>query len=103
MAAAATEVDVPPGRYRVTVTADSDIAGQTPEIQVTLKAHGDVLGTAPLPPPAGRPSQLLSGVVEHLGGTLRLEIGAERVWTTPSFFDLPAVWISDLKIEADVH
>ncbi|HTA20125.1 MAG TPA: glycosyltransferase family 39 protein, partial [Polyangia bacterium] len=67
MAAAATEVDVPAGRYRVTVTADSDIAGQTPEIQVTLKAHGDVLDTAPLPSPAGRPSPRLTGVVEHLG------------------------------------
>ncbi|HEX4406826.1 MAG TPA: glycosyltransferase family 39 protein [Polyangia bacterium] len=103
LAAAATEVDLPPGRYRVTVTADSDIAGQSPEIQITLRAHGKVLETAPLPPPAGPSSRRLSGVVEHLGGALRLEIGAARVWTTPSFFDLPSVWISDLKIEADVH
>ncbi len=103
MAAAATEIDVPAGRYRVTVTVDSDLSGQTPEIQVTLKARGDVLETAPLPPPTGNPSLRLSGVVEHLGGILRLEIGAARVWTAPSVFDLPPVWISDLKIEADVH
>ncbi len=103
LAAAATEVDVPPGRYRVTVTADSDMAGQTPEIRVTLKARGELLQTVALPPPSGGAAARLLGVVEHLGGALRVEIVAERAWTTPSFFELPSIWISDLKIEADVH
>ena len=103
LAAAATEVDVPAGRYRVSVTADSDIAGSTPEIRVTLTARGQALARTSLPSSAGNPSVRLSGVVEHLGGSLRVEIGTERVWTAPTFFDLPPVWISDLKIEADVH
>jgi hypothetical protein len=34
---------------------------------------------------------------------MRVELGAERLWLAPTFFDLGAVWASDLKIEADVH
>jgi hypothetical protein len=34
---------------------------------------------------------------------LRVELHAERLWLAPTFFDLPRLWVSDLKIEADVH
>ena len=45
----------------------------------------------------------VEGVIEHLGGLLDIDVKAERLWTTPTFYDLPAVWLSDLKIEADFH
>ena len=28
---------------------------------------------------------------------------AERIWATPTVFDLPTLWVSDLKIEAELH
>ena len=85
------------------MTADTEIPAPAPEIRVTLSAHGERLASESLPAPAGTPPERLLGTVEHLGGSLRVEIGLERLWTTPVFFDLPPVWISDLKIEADIH
>ncbi len=103
LAAAATDVDVPPGRYVVTVMADTPEASPAPEIRLSLRARGVPLASTTLPQPAGAPPAALSGVVEHLGGPMRIELGAERLWLAPTFFDLGAVWASDLKIEADVH
>jgi hypothetical protein len=34
---------------------------------------------------------------------LRVEAHAERVSSKPRTGDLPTIWISDLKIEAEVH
>ncbi|HEY2731160.1 MAG TPA: glycosyltransferase family 39 protein [Polyangia bacterium] len=103
IAAAATDVDVPPGKYRVSVVADTQLPGPSPEIRLTLGARGAALAEATLPAAPGTPPRRIEGVIEHLGGLLDVEVKAERLWTTPTFYDLPAVWISDLKIEADFH
>jgi 4-amino-4-deoxy-L-arabinose transferase-like glycosyltransferase len=103
LAAAATEIELPPGRYVVSVSADTAAPEAAPEMRLSLRARGVPLASASLPLPTGAPPARLSGVVEHLGGPLRVEIGAERVWVAPTFFDLPAVWASDLKIEAEGH
>jgi 4-amino-4-deoxy-L-arabinose transferase-like glycosyltransferase len=103
LAAAATDVDVPPGRYVVSVTADTPATAPAPEIRLSMRARGVTLASTTLPQPAGTAPARLSGVVEHLGGPMRVELGAERLWLAPTFYDLPAVWVSDLKIEADVH
>jgi 4-amino-4-deoxy-L-arabinose transferase-like glycosyltransferase len=103
LAGATTDVDVPPGRYRVSFVADTQAPAPAPEIRVTAYARKAPLVETLLPAPAGTPPTRLEGIVEHLGGLLDLEVRAERLWTTPSRYSLPPVWISDLKIEADVR
>jgi 4-amino-4-deoxy-L-arabinose transferase-like glycosyltransferase len=103
MAATVTDVDVPPGRYHVSLLADTSRPGASPEIRLTLGARGSALREVTLPAPAGTPPQRIEGTVEHLGGLLDIEVKAERLWTTPTLYDLPPVWVSDLKIEAEVH
>jgi 4-amino-4-deoxy-L-arabinose transferase-like glycosyltransferase len=103
LAATATDVDLPPGRYLVSVMADTASSSPSPEIRLSLRARGASLAETTMPQPDGAPPRRLFGSVEHLGGPMRVEIGAERIWVAPTFFDLPPVWISDLKIEAEVH
>ena len=103
MAGAATDVDVPPGRYRVSLLADTGLPSPSPEIRLTLAARGSALGEVTLPTPAGTPPARLEGTIDHLGGLLNVEVKAERLWTTPTRYDLPAVGLSDLKIEAEVR
>jgi 4-amino-4-deoxy-L-arabinose transferase-like glycosyltransferase len=103
IAAAATDVDVPPGKYRVSLLADTRLPAPTAEIRLTLTARGSPLAEVTLPTPPGTPPTRIEGTVEHLGGLLNVEVKAERLWTTPALYDLPAVWLSDLKIEAEFH
>ena len=103
MAAVATNVDVPPGKYRVSLRAETQLPGASPEVRLTLAARGARLGDVTLPTPAGTPPARIEGTVEHLGGLLNVEVKAERLWTAPTMYDLPSVWVSDLKIEAEVH
>jgi hypothetical protein len=103
LAGAATDVELPPGKFRVSVVADTRVPAPAPEIRLTLSGHASKLAELLLPAPAGTPPERIGGIVEHLGGPLHVEVAAERLWTTPTRFDLPAVWISDLKIEAEVR
>jgi 4-amino-4-deoxy-L-arabinose transferase-like glycosyltransferase len=103
IAAAATDVDLPPGRYVVSLTADTATSAVSPEIKLSLRARGALLASTTLPLAAGAPPARLEGVIEHLGGPVRVELIGERLWLAPTFFDLPTIWASDLKIEADVH
>jgi 4-amino-4-deoxy-L-arabinose transferase-like glycosyltransferase len=103
LAAAATDVDLPPGRYRISVLADTLAPAAAPEIRLTLVAGGAPLQEVTLPVPAGTSPARIGGIVEHQGGHLGIEVKAERLWTTPAFFAVPTVWMSDLKIEAEVH
>ena len=103
LAGAATDVDVPPGRYRVSLSADTRLPSPSPEIRLKLIARGAPLAEVTLPTPAGTPPARLEGTIDHLGGLLNVEVKAERLWTTPTRYDLPAVGLSDLKIEAEVR
>jgi len=101
LAAAATDVDLPPGRYRVSLAADTAIPAPTPTVRLDLKVSGTTVAAVELPLPAGGPSAGLGGFVEHAGGNLRIEVQGQRL--SSAVLDLPTVWISDLKIEADIH
>jgi 4-amino-4-deoxy-L-arabinose transferase-like glycosyltransferase len=103
IAGATTDIDVPPGRYRVSLLADTVDPSVSPEIRLTLSARRSPLAEAVLPLAPGTPQARLEGTIEHLGGLLDVELRAERLWTTPTQYELPTVWISDLKIEAEVR
>ncbi|HVZ72305.1 MAG TPA: hypothetical protein VHJ20_08015 [Polyangia bacterium] len=103
LAAAATDVDVPPGRYVVSVRADTAEPAASPEVRLSLRARGVPVDSTTLPAVAGVPPARLAGIVDHLGGPMRIEVAAERLWVAPTLFDLAPVWVSDLKIEAEVH
>jgi hypothetical protein len=103
LAAAATDVELPPGRYRVTAQVDTATPSQRPEARLELRAHATTLGSTLLPQPQGAPPARIQGVVDHLGGSLHLEIAAERLWPSPIFIAIPVLWVSDFKIESDLH
>jgi 4-amino-4-deoxy-L-arabinose transferase-like glycosyltransferase len=101
LAAATTEVELPPGKYFVSALADTQSPGPSVEVRVTLSARGATLGRTELPAPGPTPPARIGGSIEHPGGPLTVEVRAERIWTTPTRYDLPSVWITDLKIEAE--
>jgi hypothetical protein len=103
LAAAATDVDLPPGKYRVSTVVDTVTPAPSPEVRLDLQVSGRTIASASLPQPTGASPSRLEGVIEHLGGNLRVEAHAERIWSTPVAFDLPTLWVSDLKIEAELH
>jgi hypothetical protein len=103
LAAAATDVELPPGRYRVSLLADTAAPAERPEARLELRARGTLLATTQLPRPTGAPSERIGGVVEHLGGSLRIEVAAERAWSSPVFIDVPTLWIADITIESDLR
>ena len=101
IAAAATDVDVPPGKYRVSLLAACAAAGPAPGGDSRWGRAARPQGRhAPRAPGgascASRASSSTSGVSS-----------TSRSRPTPlddaHSDDLPAVWISDLKIEADFH
>ena len=94
--AAAFEVDVPPGRYRVSMRAE----GVGPEIPaaVDLAAGGTNLVQAAWPS-AGTPITFV-GVVAHAGGKLHVEVGAARGIPTSPDGDA-TLWISAIDVEPD--
>jgi hypothetical protein len=100
---AKTDVEVPPGKYRVSFVADTQVPSPSPEIRLTLSARKRQLAEVTLPTPVGTPPTRVEGTIEHPGGFLDIELRAERMWTTPTQYALPAIWISDLKIEAEVR
>jgi 4-amino-4-deoxy-L-arabinose transferase-like glycosyltransferase len=85
--AAATGVELPPGRYRISALADG---GGPTGAQLTMRARGALPVSGVLVAP-DRP-QRLDDAVEHDGGILTIEIALDA--PSPS-----SVWISDLKIE----
>jgi 4-amino-4-deoxy-L-arabinose transferase-like glycosyltransferase len=103
-AAAATDVALPAGRYRVSLRADTVVSSSAdPDARLDLRANGVTLASVSLPAPAGTPPARLTGIVDHAGGNLRVELYAERIWPSPLFVRLPTLWASDLKIETEVH
>jgi len=102
-ARAVTEVELPRGRYRVSVVADAvggDAAAGAPTL--TLRVRDAALASASLPP--GAPPQQVAGVIEHPGGVLRLEAAADPARPAPpSAARAPTVWVADIKIVSDLH
>jgi hypothetical protein len=103
LAGAAADVQLGPGRYRVSVLADTAVPAERSEAHLELRARGLVLASTELPRRAGAPPVRLAGVIEHQGGSLRIELLAERSWPSPLFVAVPTLWLADIKIEGNLR
>jgi 4-amino-4-deoxy-L-arabinose transferase-like glycosyltransferase len=95
-AAAAFDLDLPPGRYRVSMRAEA--VGPAVHAAVDVAADGTNLVQAGWP--AGAIPVTLSGVVPHAGGKLHVEVGTSRGIPT-STDGGETLWISAIKVEPD--
>jgi hypothetical protein len=96
-AAASTEIDLPAGRYRVSMRAEN-LGNAAVPATVDLLAGGANLAHASWPTP-GVPITL-EGVGPHPGGKLRvvLQVASEVFAGTD---DGPTLWISAIEVEPD--
>jgi len=95
--AAATEVDLTPGRYRIRARADRLPAAAA---HLRLDAGGKPVATTSWTDdePADTVRDL-EGVVDHAGVSLRLELRVEAA--APDAGRASTVWLSDIRIEPD--
>jgi 4-amino-4-deoxy-L-arabinose transferase-like glycosyltransferase len=94
---AATELDLPPGRYRIRARADRLPPAAA---HLELDAGGKPVATGEWT--AAEPTDTvrdLDSVVDHAGGPLRLELRAEAAPADES--GASTVWLSDIRIEPD--
>jgi hypothetical protein len=109
-AAAAFDVDLPPGVYRVSMRAET--VGPAVHADVDLGADGSNLVQAAWPTEATPVT--LEGVVRHPGGNLRVEVGTSRGMPAPVASAVPSegrnatstvgvdtLWISAIEVEPD--
>jgi hypothetical protein len=94
--AAAFDLDLPPGRYRVSMRLES--CGPALHAAIDLVADGTNLAQASWP--AEAMPVTLSGVVPHAGGKLHVEVGTSRGIPT-STDGQGTLWISAIKVEPD--
>jgi 4-amino-4-deoxy-L-arabinose transferase-like glycosyltransferase len=95
--AAATVLDVPPGRYRIRARAD-----RLPPAAARLQLDAGYKSVANGEWTAGEPADTvrdLEGVVDHAGGALRLELRAQAAPADEG--SASTVWLSDIRIEPD--
>ncbi len=100
-AAAATELDLPAGRYRVSLRAENageKVGSAAVPATVGIAADGSNLAHASWPDP-GTPVTL-SGVTVHAGGKLRVELRADSEISAGTDGD-PTLWISAIEVEPD--
>src|SRR4051812_38305054 len=109
-AAAAFDVDLPPGVYRVSMRAEA--VGEAVHAAIDLEAAGSNLVQAAWPTEATPVT--LAGVVRHPGGNLHVEVGASRGMPASVASAVPSggriststdggatVWISAIEVEPD--
>jgi 4-amino-4-deoxy-L-arabinose transferase-like glycosyltransferase len=96
-AAAAFDVELPPGRYRISMTAEQ-VTGPPTHSSVDLTAGGNTLSRTSWPIDATPIT--LSGRMVHPGGNLRIELGATRGIST-SVDGAGTLWISSIRVEPD--
>ena len=95
--AAATDLDLPAGRYRISMRAESVQAGDVPA-RLDLLADGTNLAHASWPSPAMPVT--LGGTAVHGGGNLRIELHLDS--ENPSGTDgIATLWISAIEVEPD--
>jgi hypothetical protein len=103
-AAAATEVDLPAGRYRVSLRAENageklgKVGSAAVPATIAIAAGGSNLARASWPDP-GIPITL-SGVGMHAGGKLRVELRADSEISAGTDGD-PTLWITAIEVERD--
>jgi 4-amino-4-deoxy-L-arabinose transferase-like glycosyltransferase len=95
--AAAADLDLPAGRYRIALRAENVRAGEVPAT-LSLLAGGTNLAHASWPSLAIPVT--LGGVAAHGGGKLRVELQVDS--EIPSGSDgAPTLWISAIEVEPD--
>jgi len=95
-AAAAFDLDLPPGRYRISMRAEA--VGPSVPAAVDLAADGTNLAQASWPTEAMPIT--LTGTVPHASGKLHVELGTSR--GIPASTDGGGtLWISAIKVEPD--
>ena len=117
--AASSEIELPPGRYRVTARADRTPPAAT-GLGLELGADGQTIAHLEWQREQSDPTGVIDATVGHSGGKLRLELrvtsGARANAmrgpgappeagagpdSTPS--DAATVWISDIRVEPDLR
>ncbi|HLK91506.1 MAG TPA: glycosyltransferase family 39 protein [Polyangia bacterium] len=93
-AAAGFDVDVPAGRYGISMLAEG--VGKVPPSTIHLTVDGNDLVRTPWPREAT--AITLAGDVSHPGGKLRVTVGAARGISTGTDGD-GTLWISLIKVE----
>jgi 4-amino-4-deoxy-L-arabinose transferase-like glycosyltransferase len=96
-AAAAFDLDLPAGRFRISMTAQQ-VVGPPVHAAVDLSAGGTNLEQTSWP--SGATPITLSGVAAHPGGKLRIELGAARGISTGTDAG-GTLWISSIKVEPE--
>jgi hypothetical protein len=103
-AAAETRLELPPGRYRVSVRGDggdaaparagTDPGGAAPPLRATLRAGGGVLAEEAV---AVGATAILAGDFNHPGGeaVLDLRVGRDAQGAVPT------AWFTDIRVEPD--
>ena len=106
--AAVSEIDLPPGRYRVTARADrpppagTERSPSAGDARLQLEADQQTIGAAAWSPNEAGDARTLDGTLVHLSGKLRLELRATEL--TPSRATGPTtVWLSDIRVEPDLR
>jgi 4-amino-4-deoxy-L-arabinose transferase-like glycosyltransferase len=102
----AADVELPPGRYRVSALADTAAAAPVPSARLELRAGGVEVASAQLPLPPGVPPRRISGTVDHPGGPLRLEAVAAPITSATmagTSVAAPTLWLSDIKIVSELR
>jgi hypothetical protein len=95
--AAATDVDLPAGRYRISMRADA--AGPVPDGgSLELRAGDAAIARADWP--QGGSPVTIAGVTQHAGGKLHIELGATGAILHPDD-GVPSLWLSSIQVEPD--
>jgi len=95
--AAATDIELPAGRYRVSMRAEA--AGPAPDGgSLELRAADAAIARADWPR-AGVPVTI-AGTTTHAGGKLRIELGATGAILHPGD-GVPSLWLSAIEVEPD--
>jgi hypothetical protein len=97
--AAATEVELPRGRYRISMRAEAT-APAPDGAAIELRAGGAPIGGAAWPP-AGT-AVTLGGSTMHAGGKLPIEVAATGGILRPGD-EVPSLWLSTIQVETDPH
>jgi hypothetical protein len=102
--AAETDIDLPPGRFQVTVTADTVAAAATASdvgaVRVTLQAEGQTIGYEVFPVNAPPLDRLIAGSLIHAAGPLRVRAVVEAISSLSNQGKPPVIWLSNLSITA---
>jgi 4-amino-4-deoxy-L-arabinose transferase-like glycosyltransferase len=116
-AAAASDVVLAPGRYRIQARVDRTPApvaarpgvSDAPDLRVQLRADGKTVAGASLAP--GAPAATLDGAVDHFGSSLHVELWVEQPSAATDFRSAAGasaaarttVWLADIHIEPDLR